>query len=136
MEKSRGITLFGMLVVLILLGIIAYFVIPMLGASKQERLAHVKQDLTAFQASLEQYKLDNGAYPTTEQGLKALVEEPTVTPAPQFWKSGGYIATIPMDPWGQAYQYKNENDVLRVYSYGPGGKDGVTEIDLTNVDKL
>lgn len=135
MQKSRGITLFGILIILILLGIIAYFVVPMMGTSKKERLAKVKQDLTAIQASLDQYKLDNGTYPTTEQGLQALVVEPTTSPVPQFWKKEGYIATLPMDPWGQAYQYNDDNDVLRVYSYGPGGKQGVTEIDLTNMDK-
>src|SRR5260221_14706470 len=106
----------------------------MLGPSKQARLAKIKEDLIAIQSALEQYKLDNGMYPSTAQGLTALVVAPTVSPVPQYWNSGGYIAVLPSDPWGQAYQYTNEDEVLRVYSFGSSGKSGVTEIDIINVD--
>lgn len=87
--------------------------------------------MLAIQSALDLYKLDNGLYPTTDQGLEALVKKPTASPIPQNWKSDGYLQQLPMDPWGQEYQYVNDNEKLRIYSFGPKGKDGNSEIDNT-----
>lgn len=136
MQNSRGISLPGMIAIIVILGGAAYFVVPhFLANTRQQNLAQIKQDITAIDDALDQYKLDNGNYPTTEQGLDALVNQPSSTPVPQYWNPKGYISPLPVDPWGQSYQYTNTDNVLRIFSYGSGGKSGNTEIDLANVDK-
>ncbi|MBX3709783.1 MAG: type II secretion system major pseudopilin GspG [Gammaproteobacteria bacterium] len=136
MRKVQGFTFFGVIVVIVLLGIAAYFIIPrIMYGSRQQQLERIKQDLDKIYSALNKYKLDNGFYPATVQGLDALVTEPSQPPIPQFWNSKGYLLVVPMDPWGQAYQYVNNYEVIRVYSYGSGGKGSDTEIDLSNVDR-
>jgi general secretion pathway protein G len=135
MQRMRGITAIGMLAVLIVLGVLGYvYVTRFMGPSKEESTAKLSSDFQALYSALDQYRLDNGNYPTTEQGLDALIKQPEQSPIPKFWKQDGYVVNIPLDPWGRSYQYVNNYEVVRVYSYGSRGKDGGTDIDVSNVN--
>jgi len=134
-KKINGFTIIEVMVVVVILGILAAVIVPkIMSRPEQARLVKVKQDILAIQSSLDLYKLDNGYYPTTDQGLQALVTKPSVDPIPRNWKSDGYLQQLPMDPWGQAYQYINDNEKLRIYSYGSKGKEGNSEIGNWNAD--
>lgn len=134
-KRSQGFTLIEVMVVVVILGILAAIVVPkIMSRPEQARMVKVKQDILAIQSALDLYKLDNGVYPTTDQGLEALVKKPTSTPIPHNWKSDGYLQQIPLDPWGEQYQYVNDNEKLKIFSYGPKGKDGNSEIGNWNID--
>jgi len=135
MQKARGATLLGYLVAIAVIAVAAYLLMPyILGNSKEQNLAKVKTDIMSIRDALGKYKLDNNIYPSTDQGLEALIVQPTSDPIPLYWNTSGYIATLPLDPWGQPYQYTNNEGVIRIYSYGSDGKQGGNEIDLTNID--
>jgi general secretion pathway protein G len=135
-RKITGFTLIEVLVVVVILGILAAIIGPkIMTRPEQARIVKVKQDILGIQNALDLYKLDNSIYPTTDQGLQALVTKPTTPPVPRDWKSDGYLQDLPMDPWGEAYQYMNENEKLRIYSFGPKGKDGNSEIGNWNMNK-
>jgi len=135
-RKSAGFTLIEVMVVVVILGILAALIVPkIMSRPEQARMVKVKQDIMAIQSALDLYKLDNGVYPTTDQGLQALVTQPTTPPLPREWKSDGYLQDLPMDPWGEAYQYLNDNEKLRIFSYGPKGKDGNSEIGNWNLNE-
>ncbi len=135
MKKHAGFTLIEVMVVVVILGILAAVIVPkIMSRPEQARIVKAKQDIAAIQSAVDLYKLDNGAYPTTDQGLQALVSKPTSDPIPRNWKSDGYLQKLPIDPWGQAYQYLNENEKLKIFSYGPKGKDSDSEISNLNVD--
>ena len=134
-KTARGFTLIEVMVVVVILGILAAIIVPkIMSRPEQARIVKVKQDILAIQSALDLYKLDNSFYPTTDQGLQALVSKPTSDPVPRNWKEGGYLQQLPVDPWSEPYQYTNENDQLRIFSYGPKGKDGNSEIGNWNVD--
>ncbi|HLB58285.1 MAG TPA: type II secretion system major pseudopilin GspG [Gammaproteobacteria bacterium] len=131
-SKLRGFTLIEVMVVVVILGILAAIIVPkIMSRPEQARMVKVKQDILAIQSALDLYKLDNNFYPTTDQGLQALVSKPTSDPIPHNWKDGGYLQQLPIDPWGEAYQYVNDNETIRIFSYGPKGKDGDSEISNT-----
>lgn len=135
--RVRGFTLIEVMVVVVILGILAALIVPkIMSRPEQARLVKVKQDILAIQSALDLYKLDNSIYPSTDQGLQALVSKPTTAPVPRNWKSDGYLQEIPMDPWGEAYQYMNDNEKLRIFSYGPKGKDSNSPIGNWNVDQV
>lgn len=127
MKKSRGFTLIEILVVVSILAILGALIVPkIMDRPNEARIVAAKQDVSAIMAALKIYKLDNGRLPTTEQGLKALVQKPTSDPVPMNWKSGGYLEKAPKDPWGQDYVYLNPgaHGEIDVLSYGPEGQAG------------
>lgn len=124
-SKNSGFTLIEVMVVVVILGILAALIVPnIINRPQQARITKAKTDILSIQNALDLYKLDNGAYPTTEQGLQALVTRPTTDPIPPSWNASGYLQSLPMDPWGVPYQYANDNDKVTIFSYGPSGKSG------------
>lgn len=116
------------MVVVVIMGILASLVVPKLIARTGEsKVAAAKVDIATVMQALKLYRLDNQRYPTTEQGLRSLVEKPTVGPAANGWKAGGYLEKMPKDPWGNPYQYlspglKGEVDIISLGADGqPGG---------------
>jgi general secretion pathway protein G len=128
----QGFTLIEIMVVIVILGILAALVVPrVVGRADDARVTAAKQDVAQIMQALNLYRLDNGRYPTQEQGLQALVSKPTMAPVPNSWRRGGYLSKMPNDPWKNPYQYANpglRNDV-EVYSLGADGKSGGIEFD-------
>jgi general secretion pathway protein G len=129
MKKLQlGFTLVEVMVVVVILGILAAIIVPKIMSRPDEaKIVKAKQDILAIESALQLYKLDNGFYPSTDQGLKALVEKPDSEPQPLNWKGDGYLKQLPIDPWNKPYQYlnpgnHNPNDV-DVFSYGPKGEN-------------
>jgi general secretion pathway protein G len=119
--KQKGFTLIEIMVVVVILGILATIVVPkIMGTPDQAKIVKEKQDILAIQSALQLYKLDNGVYPTTDQGLQALVSQPTASPVPENWKTGGYLQQLPKDPWGRPYQYLNpgEHGEIDIFTNG------------------
>ncbi len=107
---ARGFTLIEIMVVITILGVLAALIVPrVVGRTDDAKIAAAKQDIASIMQALKLYRLDNGRYPTTEQGLQALIAKPTLEPVPGNWKQGGYIerSSVPVDPWGEPYKYLN-----------------------------
>jgi len=118
--------------VIVILGVLAAVVVPRLMSRPDEaRVVAAKQEISTILQALKLYRLDNSRYPTTEQGLQALVTKPTTTPIPGNWKQGGYLERLPRDPWGSPYQYLNPGlkGEIDVFSYAADGKPGGTGVD-------
>ena len=128
--SNKGFTLIELMVVVVILGILATFLIPKIMSRPDEaRVIKAKNDIKAIESALKLYKLDNGVYPTTEQGLQALITKPATDPVPNNWRTGGYLDTnnVPVDPWGHPYIYRSPGENGRDYeiiSYGADGKEG------------
>lgn len=129
-NANRGFTLIEVLVVVAILGILAAIVVPrILDRPDEAKRVAAKTDVGAIVQALKLYRLDNGFYPSTDQGLAALVQRPTSEPAPANWKSGGYLERLPKDPWGSDYQFLNpgvrgEIDVFSLGADKARGGDG------------
>ena len=129
-RPETGFTLIEVMVVIVILGVLAALIVPtVLGRPDEARIVAAKQDIASIMQALKLYKLDNRRYPSTEQGLTALVERPSIAPQPENWKS--YLEKLPNDPWGSPYQYlspglKGDVDVL---SFGADGRAGGEGID-------
>jgi general secretion pathway protein G len=115
------------MVVVVILGILAALVVPKVMSRPDEaRVTASRQDVASLMQALQLYRLDNQRYPTTEQGLNALIAKPTSGPAANGWKSGGYIEKLPKDPWGSPYQYLSPGvrGEIDVFSFGADGQPG------------
>lgn len=120
------------MIVIVILGVLAALIVPkVMGRPDEARMAAARQDIFTIMQSLKLYKLDNRRYPTTEQGLAALVQKPSQAPVPQNWSAGGYLERLPNDPWGQPYQYLNPglHGEIDVMSYGADGQPGGQGVD-------
>ena len=123
----RGFTLIEIMVVIVILGILAALIVPKVVSRPDEaRIIAAKQDVAALAQALKLYKLDNLAYPATDQGLQALVVNPAAAPIPPNWKPGGYVERLPKDPWGRDYRYLNpgQRGEIDIYSLGADGEPG------------
>jgi len=129
MKNNKGFTLLEIIVVVFILGLLAAIVAPkIIGRTDEARITQAKVQMKSFETALKLFKLDNGFYPSTEQGLDALVEKPTVGDIPQKYREGGYLEQkkIPLDPWGNPYVYispgiQGDFDII---SYGADRKEG------------
>ena len=131
MRRSSGFTLVEIMVVVVILGILAVLIVPrVLGRSDEARQAAAKHDIATLMQSLKLYRLDNGRYPTNDQGLQALVTKPTSAPQPDNWKP--YLDKVPKDPWGNAYQYLSPgvHGEIDVFTLGADNQPGGTGADL------
>src|SRR5450631_3905294 len=127
-----GFTLLEVMVVVVILGILAALVVPKIISRPDEaRVIAAKQDIASLMQALKLYRLDNQRYPSTEQGLQALLAKPTSAPIPPNWKPGGYVERLPKDPWGNPYQYLNPGlrGEIDVFSYGADGQPGGAGFD-------
>lgn len=103
---ARGFTLIEIMIVVVIIGILGAFIVPkIMGRPDEARIIAAKQDIATISQALKLYKLDNLRYPTTEQGLQALVKKPVIDPVPPNWKGNGYLERLPADPWKHPYQY-------------------------------
>lgn len=139
-NRSRGFTLIEIMVVVVIMGILAALVVPkLMGRTDDARIIAARQDIATVMQALKLYKLDNQRYPTTEQGLQALISKPTSGPAANGWKTGGYLDRLPLDPWKNSYQYlspgiKGEVDVFSLGADGqPGGAGNDADIGSWNL---
>ena len=134
-SDNRGFTLIEVMVVIVILGVLAALIVPKVMSRPDEaRIAAARQDIGSIIQALKLYKLDNMRYPTTEQGLVALVKKPTGEPVPPNWKGNGYLEKLPKDPWGNPFQYlqpgtHGEIDVISLGADGaPGGEGSDADI--------
>jgi general secretion pathway protein G len=137
--KARGFTLIELLVVVAILAILAAIVVPrIMDRPDEAKRVAAKADIGAIVQALKLYRLDNGGYPTTDQGLAALVQKPTTNPVPGNWKQGGYLERLPKDPWGSDYQFlspgvKGDIDVFSLGADRARGGEG-NAADIGNWD--
>ncbi len=128
----RGFTLMEILIVVVILSILAIMVVPQfMDQPDKARVARAQADIQALQTALSLYKLDNFHYPSTAQGLQALVSKPAGQPEARNWKPGGYLQQLPNDPWGNPYQYLNPgvHGEIDIYSFGADGQPGGEGMD-------
>ncbi len=125
-KHNNAFTLIELMLVVIIIGVLAAMVVPRLaGRSEQAREAAAQADIEAnIATALDLYELDNGQYPTTEQGLNALIKKPTSSPLPDNWR-GPYLKKEPLDPWGKHYTYRYPGEHnIEDYDLASWGKDG------------
>lgn len=142
-RAQSGFTLIEIMVVVVILSILAAFVIPnIMDSPDKARVAKAKQDVRTIEGALKLYRLDNFYYPSTEQGLQALVQQPSGEPPARNWKKGGYLERLPKDPWGYEYEYLNPgtHGETDIFSYGadhrPGGEGADSDIGNWNLDEV
>lgn len=139
-RKQGGFTLIEIMVVVVILGILAALVVPqVMSRPDQAKVTVAQGDINAVSAALDMYKLDNFAYPSTQQGLDALVERPAGNPQAKNWNPDGYLKRLPKDPWGNDYQYLapgTHGTAFDLYSLGADGREGGSGLnaDIGNWD--
>ncbi len=127
---SSGFTLIEVMVVVVILGILAALIVPnIISRPDEARVAVVRIDIKQIESALQMYKLDNRNYPSTDQGLEALVSPPSGFPEAEDWNPDGYLSKIPADPWSEPYLYFNDGNTIEVYSYGADKKEGGDEFN-------
>ncbi|MDF2396071.1 MULTISPECIES: type II secretion system major pseudopilin GspG [Pseudomonas] len=127
-NKQRGFTLIEIMVVVVILGVLAALVVPqIMSRPDQAKAAAAQSDIKAIAMALDIYKLDNHQYPSSQQGLEALVSKPSGNPPARNWNPDGYLKRLPIDPWGNAYQYRvpgTRGTGYDLFSFGADGKLG------------
>ncbi len=136
--RLSGFTLIEILVVVVIIGILGAVIVPnLLSRPDQARITAAQQDLRALGSALDMYRLDNFQYPSTDQGLNALVSQPSGFPEPKNWNPDGYIKALPTDPWGSPYMYEKNDSEISVFSLGADGVEGgegvAADIHLDNL---
>ncbi|WP_215818108.1 type II secretion system major pseudopilin GspG [Zooshikella harenae] len=125
--KQSGFTLIEIMVVVVILGILGALVVPkIMSRPDQAKVTVARSDIASIKTALEMYKLDNHNYPSTDQGLEALVSKPSGQPEARNWNPDGYLEKIPVDPWGRPYQFQapGNHGKFDLYSLGADGKKG------------
>lgn len=131
-NSQGGFTLIEIMVVVVILGVLAAVVVPqVMNRPDQARITRVHADLRVIEGALNTYRLDNYNYPSTEQGLDALVNRPSGQPEARNWAAGGYLPRLPRDPWGNPYQYLNPGvrGEIDIWSLGADGQPGGENMD-------
>jgi general secretion pathway protein G len=132
--RARGFTLIEIMVVVIIIGLLAAVIVPQVMSRVDEaRVTKAKQDIKSLETALTMFRLDNSKYPTTEQGLAALVTQPT-DPSIRHWRPGGYLARVSKDPWGNDYQYVYPGTHGQEFDLFSFGADGVPGGEGINAD--
>lgn len=127
---EEGFTLIEIMVVILILGLLATIVVQSLrGATDKAKQTKAEADISELKTALDRYYLDNGYYPTTDQGLQALVQPPTNGRVPANYEEGGYVEKVPLDPWGNPYVYQSDGNAYVLKSFGRTGKPGGTGKD-------
>ena len=143
LRDNRGFSLIELMVVVIILGILAMYIGPkLMGRTEQAKETQARVQIEALETALKLYKLDNGTYPSTEQGLAALIEQPETGIIPKKWRKGGYLekGKVPQDPWGNEFIYVSPgvNGDFDIISYGadgvPGGEDENKDINNWEIE--
>jgi len=125
-----GFTLIEIMVVILIIGLLALMVVPRLrGVADRAKRTKAQADIQEIKQALDRYYLDSGSYPTTDQGLQALVSPPTTGRVPNNYDQGGYIEKLPNDPWGTAYFYQSDGSSYVLKSFGPDGVASADDID-------
>lgn len=131
---QAGFTLLEVMVVIVIIGLMATIIIPnIMGSKDKADKQKASADISVLDNGLEMYRLDNDNYPTSDQGLKALVEKPDIDPVPTNYREGGYIRRLPKDPWAHEYKLHNpgKHSMIDIFSLGPDGKEGTSD-DIGN----
>ena len=128
-SNDRGFTLIEIMIVIVILGILAWQVVPrIMGKPEEARRLKARMDIASLETALKMYKLDNGVYPSTEQGLQALIEAPTIGQLPRKWRKGGYLerGKVPLDPWENEFIYLSPglHGDFDLIAYGNDGEPG------------
>jgi general secretion pathway protein G len=130
LRHARGFSLIEIMVVLVIIAIMASIVAPqILGNQETAQLKKAAVDIQSLESAIERYKLQTNIFPTTEQGLEALVSEPQIDPVPRNYPAQGFIKRLPQDPWGNDYQLISPGEVglVDIFSYGPDGEPGTDD---------
>lgn len=129
-RTAQGFTLIEIMVVVVIIGILSALIVPnVISRPDEARVAAATLGVQQIGNALELYRLDNGFYPSTDQGIEALVNEPADFPEPKKWNPEGYLPSMPEDPWGEPYLYYNEDRTIEVYSFGADRQEGGEGVD-------
>jgi general secretion pathway protein G len=130
LRNQDGFTLIEIMVVIMIIGLLALMVVPRLrGVADRAKTTKAQADIQELKQALDRYYLDNGSYPTTDQGLAALITPPTSGRVPNNYEQGGYIEKLPADPWGNQYFYQSDGNSYTLKSFGPDGVQSGDDID-------